>query len=181
MVRQIHKGHNKPFTQAEAAEFLVFADDVLAQPPKRPHTERHHGKGELVLRFVLPLEMAQPLNRSRKEPTWKSHQVRSAVLKEMERQLARQANVLVWPEPLPGRPMLRAIRFTAGRPDETACWFKVATDVLLTPKVRRGRKVLALNVLRDDRPDLLELRHWTEPAPPKRGGALIEIWTGATS
>lgn len=167
-----------PFTPAEASEFLAFADEVLSQPPKRAHTERYPGKGRLVLRFALPLQMAQPLNRSRHAPGWKVHQERKAVLDAMERQLARQAHVLRWPSPLPGRPMLRAIRFTTGRPDVTACWFKVATDVLLVPRVRRGRKVPALNVLRDDRPSALELRHWTEPAPPKAGGALIEIWTG---
>jgi hypothetical protein len=168
----------EPFTPAEAEEFLAFADAVLAQPPKRPHTERYPGKGRLLLRFALPLGMAQPLNRSRKAPTWKAHDERERLLNEMERQLARQARILVWPAPLPGRPMLRAIRFSAGESDVTACWFKVATDVLLVPRMRKGKRVPALNVLRDDRPSMLELRHWTEPAPPNRGGAMVEIWTG---
>jgi hypothetical protein len=168
----------RPFTVAEQAEFLAFADSILALPPKRPHTERYPGKGKRVLRFVLPLGMAQPLNRSRHAEGWKSHREREAVLTELQWQLARQARLMAWPEPMPGRPLLRAIRFTLVEPDPTAAWFKVATDVLLPPKRRRGKLVRGLNVLRDDRPSVLELRHWTEPAPPNGGGALIEIWTG---
>jgi len=191
----------RPFTRAEATAFLAFADSVLALPPSRPWIERHPGRGRVVLRFALTLAMAAPQNRSRHAQGWQMARERSSVLSAMAGQLAWQVTVRgpdgvfavpmqlgwckhgrgiipTWPAPLTGRPMVRAIRFSSVAPDPTAAWHKCAIDCLRVPRQRAGKLVPGLGVLVDDRPALLELREWHEPAPKGQGGAIIEVWTG---
>jgi hypothetical protein len=76
--------------------------------------------------------------------------------------------------------MVRAIRFSSVAPDPTAAWHKVAVDCLRVARPRAGKLVPGLGILEDDRPDLLELREWCEYAPPGKGFAVIEVWSGET-
>lgn len=187
----------RPFTRPEVASFLAFADGVLSAPPAKPWIERYPGRGRLVLRFCLPLAMAAPQNRSRHAEGWQRARERSSVLAAMAGQMTDQlkgpdgsiqrpmpwcpngkAIVPMYFAPLPGRPMVRAIRFSSVAPDATAAWHKVAIDCLRVPRTRAGKTVPGLGVLVDDRPAMLELREWWEPARKGEGGALVEVWSG---
>lgn len=187
----------RPFSREEAASFLAFADEVLSRPPARPWIERHEGRGELILRFALPLALAAPQNRSRHAQGWQLARERSAVLAAMAGQLVQQhagadgvcRSPLAWCRdgravrpmlrtPLPGRPQVRAVRFSSVFADDLANWAKVPIDVLRVPRMRAGRVVPGLGVITDDRPSALEVRAWCEGAPPGMGGVLLEAWTG---
>jgi hypothetical protein len=158
------------------AECLALADAILAAPPASPYTERYAGRGELVLRIVLPLELAQPANRNRHRQPWAMAKERADVL-GLVRAQAMVAGLCGYM--IPGRPLLRAVRFSSTEPDSTAAWWKVPCDVLLPPRTRRGRTVAGLGLLRDDRPSALEVRAWHEQVKRGEGFALIEIWTGS--
>lgn len=153
-----------PFDPAEA---LRRADDVLAFPPKHPHIERIDGKGRLVKRFVLPIDLLPTTNGTRHRPGWALAKLKKNIFKLLWDQNSHQ----VQPYPLPGRPMVRAIRFSSVEADTLSDWPKMAIDKLCCGNERLG-------YLRNDRPCDIKLVCWGEPAPRNRGVALIEIWTG---
>lgn len=70
-----------------------------------------------------------------------------------------------------GRPMIRAVRFSSVAPDARSSWQKYVVD-------RLSEKHDGLRFLRDDRPKDCEIVSWHEPAPPSRGFAYLEVWTG---
>jgi hypothetical protein len=74
--------------------------------------------------------------------------------------------------------MLRAIRFSSVEPDSTAAWWKEPADRLLPARLRGGRVVPGLGIIRDDRPSALEVRAWHERVGRGQGFALLEIWSG---
>jgi hypothetical protein len=85
-------------------------------------------------------------------------------------------------KPLPGRPMVRAIRFSSCPTDVRSDWAKQAIDVLLPRRVRNysgmPRPVSGLGLIRDDRPSACDVRCWGEFAPPKQGFVLISVFEG---
>lgn len=183
-------------TPDQIAHCLAVADETLRLPPRWPWTERHDGRGHLLLRFVLPLELVPTSNVGvRHRQSWALAKERQSVLACMAPQLLRQSETLgircaacsdgrsvrpMWPAPREGRPMLRAIRFSSRQPDDTAAWWKVPGDVLLGPRrLRSGRHVAGFGVLVADDPRHLETRAWGEYAARGEGFALIEIWSGA--
>jgi hypothetical protein len=116
---------------------------------------------------------------------------RAAVLSAVAGQVAAQMSLVGWGccsngrgllpvrrDPLPGRPMVRAIRFSSVEPDATASWFKTPIDVMLPPRKRGAKFVAGLGLLRDDRPSALELRSWWERVPKGRGFCVVELWSG---
>ncbi len=55
------------------AEMLAFADRTLSAPPARSHIVRPVSHGEVVARFVLPLDLCKAQNRrDGAEPRWTS-------------------------------------------------------------------------------------------------------------
>mgnify|MGYP006921397106 CR=1 FL=1 len=170
------------FTHTDRVALLARADAILAAPPASPYTERHPGRGVLVVRFVLPLELAQPLNRTRHAAVWMMDRERSRILATMRAQWMRAhfagSPIPPSPIPLPGRPMLRAIRFSSVESDPTSAWWKVCGDVMLPTRTRRGRAVPGLGLIEDDRPSKLETRAWHERAARGEGFAMVELWTG---
>jgi hypothetical protein len=170
----------------------THAAATLAAPPRWPWTERHEGKGRLVISLVLPLELVPTSNVGiRHRQAWALEKERRAVAKFMSPQVYREKSATLvlcdgkgpimfrWTAPLPGRPMLRAIRFSSRQPDDTSAWWKTVGDVLLPPRrTRTGRMVVGFGVLAADDPEHLETRAWGEYAPPGHGFGLVEIWTG---
>lgn len=154
---------------------LERADRIMGGP-HAGHTPRIEGRGALVHRFVLPLELAQPQNRTRQGQQWALASLKAKVFKMLWLQ-----HPTVRPEPLPGRPMVRLVRFSTVEPDALADWGKMAVDCLCLPrppKVPGGRKKLGLGLLRDDAPRFVEIVTWWEKAKQGEGLALIEVWTG---
>lgn len=185
----------RPFTREEVQHRLAFADETLAKPPARLWIERVEGRGVRLFRFVLPLGLAAPQNRSRHAAGWQMARERSSVLAAMAGQMMQQLAVtafsrIAWcgdgrslrpvlASPLPGRPQVRCVRFSSVFADELANWAKVPIDVLRVPRMRGGRVVPGLGIIVDDRPAALEVRCWGEVAPRGSGMALVEVWTGA--
>lgn len=149
---------------------LRRADEILSRPPEWPWVERIPPRGELVFRAVLPLELCQPQNR--KGQAW----LGAAQREQCYRLLARQARTLRFPEPLSGRPFVRAIRFSCVPTDAYADSFKLAIDRLCAPRSTRDK--CRLGLIHDDSPRYADVRQWGEKAPRGQGLGLIEVWTG---
>lgn len=172
-------------------ECLQVADAILSTPPASPYTERVEGVGDLLARFVVPLDLAKPANRNRHRQAWAMARERSSVLACVCGQLTHHFEIYDWswcldgrtirpmrPEPLPGRPMARAIRFSSVEPDFAAAPHKTVLDVMLPARVRRGRMVPGIGLLRDDKPACLHVVAWWERVPRGSGFQLVEIWSG---
>lgn len=169
---------------------LEFAAETLSEPPRWPWVERTNSTGDLVAEFVLPLDLCQPPNRRRHAPIWQEKRDRDALVSAMSLELVRHAKVefrlagagACAKSPLPGRPMVRAIRFSSCRTDVRSDWAKQAIDVLLPARVRniggRPNPVTGLGLIRDDRPSACDVRVWGEFAPPKEGFVLISVFEG---
>lgn len=151
------------------ADALNRADTILAAPPARDHLVRTKPVGFLVQRFVLPLELCLPQNRTRHGSAWMLGKVKEQLGLLMFAQ-ARGGRS----KPLDGRPYVRCVRFSSSEPDKYNDGFKAAVD-RLTAK-RDG-----LGYLRDDRPSDCEVDQSWEYAPPKQGFGLVEVWTGEPS
>src|ERR1700678_4024779 len=174
-----------PFDNAAAAQ---RARATLTAPPTQTHILRPEPAGELVGTWALPLELCPTLNALAEMPSWARQQVKKNALALM----LAQSGGRCAPGPLPGRPMVRALRLSSVEPDRDSGWPKVPVDRLcigkrkkpthLRPEVWRALASrvppVGLGWLRDDRPSALDLRAWWEPAPPGQGLVYLELWTG---
>ena len=158
------------YSEFSISDCLKRASVTLSLPPTRPHIQRTRGEGELVARFALPLELCPTTNRTRHRQAWMLGKLKKDCFTQMWAQNGGRVRVY----PLPGRPMVRAIRFSATEPDAYSDWAKIPIDRLCV----RNK---GLGFLRDDRPKDLNLFQWWEPAPRGEGFAYIEVWTGSES
>ena len=191
------KGKRREPRKLDREACLEFADEVLAGPPPEEWTGRVDAVGELVCRLVLPLELAPNADATRHARPWIMAQLRTNCIAALREQLAEHYPDLVhevfrWGKlhveakrELPGRPMVRSIRFTSTEPDVGSNGGKTPIDCLLPPKTRKYKgkliQVQGIGLLHDDAPKHCEQVHWSEEAPPRKGFQLIEIWTGARS
>lgn len=135
---------------------------ILFQPPARPHLVRVEPVGTLVERFLLPLSLCQPQNRTRHASGWKLGKLKKDCLTLMFSQLVTRRT-----SPLGGRPQVLCVRFSSVEPDKYNDGFKIAIDCLVK-----------LGLIVDDAPKHIDLHQVWELAPPKQGMGLIEVWTG---
>lgn len=144
-----------------------MAADVLSRPPAKPHIVRVPGKGRLVRRFALPLELCPTTNATRHRHKGVNARTKadiSTVMLVQTQGRTRRA-------PLPGRPMIIGIRFSSRAPDVYSDGFKMAIDRLMVGEKRLG-------YLRDDGPGHCEIVQRWEKAPKGQGFAVLEIWSG---
>lgn len=134
---------------------------TLIHPPARANIQRVEPVGKLVERFVLPLSYCQPQNRTHGK-TWMLAKLKRQCLGVMFPQLEVRRT-----SPLPGRPQVLCVRFSSVEPDKYNDSFKVAVD-----------RLKELHLIVDDSPRYVDLHQWWEPAPPKLGSCLIEVWSG---
>ena len=153
------------------AEMLAFVDRTLSAAPAQGHIVRPVSRGEVVARFVLPLELCKAQNRrDGAKPGWVHAKSKGALYAAMRAQCARRAT------PLPGRPQVIAIRFSSVEPDRYADWAKAAVDILCVGTSRSSNR---LGLLRDDRPKDADVhQHW-EPARQGEGFVYIEVRSGS--
>lgn len=149
-----------PFSVRDALQRSLAA---FEKPPLLAHIERPKPVGQCLIRFAVPLRLCQTTNRTRHGHSWKLGQVKRECLSLMRAQL-RTPQAL----PLGGRPQVLAVRFSSTEPDAYSDWAKVPVDCL---------KKLGLIV--DDAPKFISLSQWWEPAAPKTGFCVLEIWSGA--
>lgn len=155
---------------------LARADEILSAPCAG-HLPRVPGRGELVARFVLPLDLCQPQNATRHAPVF----ALAATKEKIWRLLWVQAGCQIRPVPLTGRPQIRAIRFSVKEPDQMNDGFKVAIDQLCVPRAPKqpgGRKKKGLGFLQDDAPRFVRIDTWWEKSRQGYGLGLLEVWTG---
>ncbi len=163
-----------PFSVPSA---LKRADEILAGPCAG-HLPRVAGRGERIARFVLPLELLPPTNRRFHQKAWAL-----GALKEKVFRLMWIQHPSIRKEPLPGRPQIRAVRFSTTEPDALADWAKMAIDCLCVPRPPKkpgGRAKKGLGLIRDDAPKFVDIASpWWERARMREGFCLIEVWGGA--
>lgn len=152
-----------------AREVLAAGIAALEKPPALPHIVRVPGVGELYRRFALPLELCPTTNTTRHQPIWMLAKTKKNLFAVMLAQTRMIRNV-----PLPGRPMLRCVRFSSKEPDKYSDWMKMAIDRLLVGKERLG-------YFRDDSPEALQVEAWWEPSEVGCGSVILEIYTGAVA
>lgn len=156
-------------------EALARADAIF-EGPCQGHIPRVAGKGELVQRFVLPLELLQRQNATRRPQPGLLARTKEQVFRMMFVQCGG-----VQAHPLPGRPLVLCARFSSAEPDAFADSFKMAVDCLCVPRQPKkpgGRKKLGLGFLVDDAPKFAEVHQWWERARVREGFGMISIWTG---
>jgi hypothetical protein len=157
-----------------------WAAEVLSLPPIAPHIVRVRPLGDPVARFIVPLELVRPQNRTRRAADWVYVKLRNDLFACMVAQHRPRL------EPLSGRPFVRCIRFSSAEPDRYNDGFKAAIDVLcVAPPLltkagmfRKRRPQQRLGFLRDDSNRWIDLHQTWEPAPPKKGFGLIDVFTG---
>jgi hypothetical protein len=156
----------------DRAALLEFADQALSARPAKPWIRRPVPAGSRVARFVLPLELCQPTNRTGRlaaAQPWRRARDKAAVW------LAMRAQCLPWDAPLPGRPQVLCVRFTSVPTDAYSDWAKSAVDVLTARKEGSPRR---LGIIVDDRPSAADVVQWCEPAPGGKRFCLIEVRSG---
>jgi hypothetical protein len=189
------KKRRKSPAEFDIPSALELADQVLAGPCAG-FLPRVEGRGTLVQRFVLPLDLCKTTNallsmmqsRPRKDGQKAFSPARQA--KALEEKVFR----MMWVQcpqiratPLSGRPQVRMVRFSSVEPDDGADGLKLARDLLRpakspvfdprTRKLKGGRKGFGFIV--DDAPRFIETSRWWEKVPPGKGLGLLEIWSGA--
>lgn len=130
--------------------------------------ERHEPNDgdRLVLRAVLPIDLCPLLNDLTRSHFGRKTQEGNRVFDMLLEQNRFDRGELV-----PGRPLVRCIRFSVNEPDEhDASWTKVPIDVL----VDKGEKHMGL--LLDDRKSAAEVRPWWEPAPRACQCVYLDVW-----
>ena len=180
----------KPFVIADAR---AMAATILAAPVAKLHIERPApSAGQFVASWVLPLESCPRLNALAEMPNWARKKLKTAALKTMLAQCGGKRQSV----PLPGRPVVRAVRFSSVEPDRDSSFTKVPVDRLCVGKRKRPKIMehltprqwkeaqakmgpVDLGYLADDKPSMLDLQAWWEPCAPKQGCVYIELWTGA--
>ena len=145
---------------------LGLAMAIQGARPARDHIERAKRTGELVQLLVVPLELSPTLNSFAEMESWRRKKLKEQATLFMRSQVRAARS-----EPLGGRPLVCAIRFSSRECDRDSGWCKVPID-RLTPK--NG----GLGFIEDDKPSKLDLRAWWAPAPAGKGFCLIEVWTG---
>lgn len=156
------------FARFNAHEVFAMAADVLLRPPAKSHIVRVQGRGRLVRRFALPIELCPTTNATRYAPKGWAARIKEDITTVMLVQTQGRVRM----NPLPGRPMIIGIRFSRRQPDRFANGFKMAIDRLLVGDNRLG-------YLREDNPDRIDEHQRWELAPKgSKGFALLEIWSG---
>lgn len=172
---------------------LRRADETFEGPPPRGQMPRVQGRGQLVQRFVLPLALCPTTNtlismlKTRAKPGRRFFSP-AAQARALEEKVFRMMFVQsrVRAVPLPGRPLVRIVRFSSVEPDEGADGMKLCRDLLRMPKppewdARRGRPTTGrkgFGFLVDDAQVYVETVRWWEYAPPGKGFGYLDIWTG---
>jgi hypothetical protein len=150
-------------------DLLLVATKRLSLPTIPSRVVRPEFHGEVVARFILPLELCQAQNSKRSERVWTVSKRKSALRGEMWK-CVRPARVI-----LSGRPQVLCVRFSAVEPDKYADWGKEAVDVLCRKTARHPTR---LNIIHDDAPRYADVHQWWEQAAPKEGFVYIEVRTG---
>lgn len=196
LMRPVARPPRKPPGHFSVPEALAYADAVLAGP-ESGFSPRVAGVGQLVHRFVLPLDLAKTTNQlismvggRGRGPQKMSGAAKSAAYKDrVWRMMSLQC--MQRPErPLTGRAFVRAIRFSSHEPDQASDGgLKVAIDCLRVPVAphwdEERRKLVGgkrgLGILIDDAQRYMRLVSWFEKVAPGRGMALLEVWSGETT
>lgn len=151
------KADPRAFSVSDA---LNRAARILVAEPAG-HTPRVEPVGERIARFVLPLSLVQPQNRTHGK-TWMLGQMKSQCLSVMRSQLVARPT-----SPLRGRPQVLCIRFSTTEPDKYNDGFKVAVD-----------RLKDFGIIKDDSPRCIDLHMWWERAGRGQGFGLIEVYSG---
>jgi hypothetical protein len=148
-------------------------------PPLRLHEmrdrwfaarEKLEGQGTLLHVFFLPLALCKRQNAKFGAAGWQASKDRKETLGYLRMQSCQR------PEPLPGRPYVRCVRFSSEEPDKYCDWAKVAVDCLCSMTTRSPHR---LGIIFDDAPKFAEIDQQWRKAKAGEGFCVIEVWAGA--
>lgn len=125
--------------------------------------------GICMHRFFLPIQLCQRQDARLKVVGWKAAKMKRDVTGYLRMQCAPLDHHL------PGRPLVRCIRFSSVEPDKYSDWAKLAIDCLCAPNKRSPNR---LNIIKDDAPKYAEIEQIWRKAKPGQGFVVIEIWSG---
>lgn len=172
---------------------LRRAEEALSKPPPLDWIERPEPRGELVARFVLPLELCKPQNQLTRAAMMIGANAKqigpSRKLGNGKRgrswQLGKYKTdvyTMMWAQhpprraPLPGRAFVRAIRFSPMETDPYADWAKAHLDILCIAGAGRKNR---LNFIKDDKGSVCDIKQHWEPNPAGGPGfGYLEVWAG---
>lgn len=181
----------KPAKRFDVVAARLRHSEAQSRPHSVERIRRFEACGRPISIFVFPLDELKPRDRVRKEKAWQAKSDREKVLRRMRLQFVRSESMVL---PLPGRPIVRCIRYSSVEPDSTAGWGKVAVDCLQPSGVRTVTKTVkhphghdvklsrkvpyeGLGIIRNDRPAECEVVEWWEPAKRGDGFCVVEVWT----
>lgn len=157
---------------------LALAEAILAAPVAKSFIVRPPvPSGPLLWRCVLPLTYCKPSNNMKRTNRWKS----AADLKRCYEKMLEQHGYQPRSKVLPGRPVVHCIRFASAPIDIRSDWAKDPLDCLIRESVQRlkngsTRVRKGLGFLVDDRQACADIHAWWEPAPPRKGFCLIQVF-----
>ncbi len=149
----------------------AYAAATLAAPHRKTVNGRLEAPGEPVFVGVAPLPLCPRRNELLKEPHWAAKERKRQLLQILSHQAGRR-----WYVPLPGRPIVHAVRFSVKAPDSDAGWEKSPVDALVKSWSRGKKTHHGLGVLLDDAPEFVDRRTWWEYAPAAAGFVLISVY-----
>lgn len=159
-----------PFSVADC---LRHAEETLASQPRWPYVRRVEPVGELVARFVVPLDYCLTSNQ-RMRGGIKQRFLEADLKRRCYEFMRMQNGGRNCAAPLEGRPHVLAVRFSSKECDVGSDFSKIPVDRLLVSKSGIG-------LLLDDSPRAVRLDVWQEFAPPTRGFLLLSVFDGVTS
>lgn len=152
----------------------------LDERPALPWIERPQARGELVIRWCLPVWLCQTSNAARRQPDWYYSRIRADLFRLMLPVWIRSGRRRG--EPLSGRPQVLALRCSPRAPDPCSDWAKAAVDRPILPLTikRKGRTVdcKRFGLIEDDRPECADVKQWWEPCAAAASCVLLSVWSG---
>lgn len=144
---------------------------MLAFEPRWPRVRRIQGRGRLVRRFALPLDVCLTSNVRMSKGVAGAGWKLGAMKKRCFELMWEQNSHKVEPYPLGGRPHVVCVRYSSAETDRTSDWSKCPVDRLCVGS-------MGLGLIVDDAPKYIDLDWYCDYAPPGNGMVVVSVFTG---
>lgn len=161
--KPVKRSRTPPKPKQHPLTLLEMHDDWFGR------ADRATGKGYMLVRLFLPLELCQRQDARLKVIGWKAAKMKRDVTGYLRMQCQP------FSAPIAGRPYVRCVWLSSVEPDKYSDWAKLAVDCLCAPNRRSPNR---LNLIADDAPRWAEIDQQWRLAKPGNGYCVFEIWSG---